>query len=155
LLSCRQIVDIVREQLDAWAAAGQVELNSQAKGLSFEFSTRLLVKFRVSGQVPCGLQGGHTCVSRKLSCVALAKSDILVQPVEPQLVTVALLLLVMQQHASTRPLTHPPPPADMCVSPAICVTPQVPEEAKKELRRQFDDIFRALTAPAINLPGTK
>jgi hypothetical protein len=31
----------------------------------------------------------------------------------------------------------------------------VPEEAKKELRRQFDDIFRALTAPAINLPGTK
>jgi hypothetical protein len=41
-------VDICREQLDAWAAAGQVELTSQAKGLSFEFSTRLLVKFRVS-----------------------------------------------------------------------------------------------------------
>lgn len=42
-----EVVDIVREQLDTWAAAGSVDLATQAKALSFEFSTRLLVKFRV------------------------------------------------------------------------------------------------------------
>lgn len=53
------MVDICREQLDAWAAAGQMDLSTQAKDLSFEFSTRLLVKFKVGSatQWVCGCVG--------------------------------------------------------------------------------------------------
>jgi hypothetical protein len=53
------VAAIVREQLDAWAAAGSVDLSTQAKDLSFEFSTRLLVKFRVRrGKERAGYQVG-------------------------------------------------------------------------------------------------
>lgn len=40
-----QLVDICRTQLDAWSEAGvAVDLPTQGKALSFEFSTQLLVR---------------------------------------------------------------------------------------------------------------
>jgi hypothetical protein len=47
-----QLVHICTRQLDAWAAApSPVDLRSEGKALSFEFSTQLLVSFSCSGQV--------------------------------------------------------------------------------------------------------